>query len=463
MNDSMKKKFWRITAVILGTFVVVGSLIIYFLFRGHSGQAPDIDPAKRELWKSQAYNYILETDHNNLALYNYTKDSLLPFAYGHMEQDGTVWIDRIHGNVLLNLLMWNPMPIGRFRNGELTDDIGYVKHFDRIAEMPRVSIVSFTKDPVRNFESFWQIFDENYGLFEVHPVDWKRLYDEYRPQVTSRTSAGELKRIFKEMIGKLGDGHTQVIVGMQGISSKTEEDPRTTFYLENAKKMKQNLKDTYFKDGLSSQLEGDIRYGRTQEGIGYLALDTFDYFDMKRVRPALDQVVQSLGDLDRIIVDLRWNGGGSDAFGLDLVSRFAARRTLAYTKTARNHGGYDSFNPPTPIHFEPNEKHFNAKKVIVLTSPSSASAAETTRMAFGELDNVTAVGETTYGVFSDMLFNILPNQWIVTLSGEKYADARGKVFEGTGISPDEEVILDKEDLDAGRDPVMVRAFELLNS
>lgn len=456
----MKKKLWRIAGGMLGALIVTGALSLYFVWQNQLGKAPDLDAAKRELWKSQAYHYILETDYEHLTLYNYTANSVLPFAYGHMEQDGTVWIDKLHGNALLNLLMWNPMPIGRFRDGELTDDLGYTKHFERVDDMPQADIHRFSKDPVQSFETFWQIFDENYALFEVHQADWKKLYEEYRPQVTSDTSDKELKRIFKEMIQQLNDGHTQVIVGMKGISSKTEEDPRTIFYLNHSKRIKEIIRDTYFPEGLNSQLNGDIRYGLTREGIGYVAVDSLDHFDMKEVNPALDQVVQHLTGADRIIVDLRLNGGGSDAFGLALASRFAASETLAYTKTARNDGEYSSFLPPTPIYIQPSEKRFTASQIIVLTSRLSASAAETTRMAFGELDNVTAIGETTYGVFSDMMFNILPNQWFVTLSGEKYTDASGKSYEGAGIPPDDEVIYTEDDLDAGRDPVMAKAIEL---
>lgn len=457
----MRKKGWRVAVGVLGILILAGALSIFFAWQSLTGKAPDMDSDKRELWKSQAYNFILETDYEHLTLYNYTTDTVLPFAYGHMEPDGTVWIDKLHGNALLNMLMWNPMPIGRFQNGTLTDDIGYKKVFDRIGQMPQVDIRRFSKDPIQNFETFWRIFDENYSLFEVHPADWKKLYDEYRPQVTSDTSEGELKRIFKEMIQQLNDGHTQVFLGMKGIASKSEEDPRTAFYRNNDKKMKEIIQNTYFPEGLNSLLDGDIRYGRTPEDIGYIAVDSFDQFDRKQVNQALDQVVEHLGNVDRIIVDLRLNGGGSDAFGLELASRFAASPTLAYTKTARNHGGYDRFLPPTPIYIEPDEKRMGAEKIIVLTSRLSASAAETTRMAFGELNNVTAIGETTYGIFSDMLFNILPNQWIVTLSGEKYTDARGNLFEGVGISPDEEVIYSEEDLDAGRDPVMAKAMVVL--
>ncbi|PZD95253.1 hypothetical protein DNH61_11885 [Paenibacillus sambharensis] len=457
----MKKKFRRIAGIILGILILTGALSIYFIWQSHDGKAPAMDPAKRELWKSQAYNYILETDYEHLTLFNYTTDSVLPFAYGHIERDGTVWIDKIRGNALFNMLMWKPMPIGRFQNGTLSDEIGYRKQFDRIDQMPQVGISRFSEDPIQNFETFWQIFDENYALFGVHSAEWKKLYDDYRPKVKSDTSAGELKQVFKEIIQKLDDGHTQVIAGMQGIASQAKEDPRTAFYMNNGKKMKEIIQKTYFPDGLNSQLDGAIQYGQIQEGIGYIAVDSFNHFDMLQVNPAIDQVVHRLSDVDQIIVDLRFNGGGSDAFGLDLVSRFAASQTLAYTKTARNHKGYDSFLPPTPIYIEPNENRINAAEIIVLTSRLSTSAAETTRMAFGELNNVTVIGETTNGVFSDMMFNILPNQWIVTLSGEKYTDARGNIYEGAGMPPDEEVIYTEEDLDSERDPVMAKALELL--
>jgi tetratricopeptide (TPR) repeat protein len=47
-------------------------------------------------------------------------------------------------------------------------------------------------DPENLFEHLWQTYDRNYGIFTAKKVDWKPLYEIYRPQVTADTTDDEL-------------------------------------------------------------------------------------------------------------------------------------------------------------------------------------------------------------------------------------------------------------------------------
>ena len=64
--------------------------------------------------------------------------------------------------------------------------------------------------PINNFDHFWKTLDERYGLFEVKNLDWKNVYDMYRPQVSNSTTDEELYEIFKKMINILNDNHVNL-------------------------------------------------------------------------------------------------------------------------------------------------------------------------------------------------------------------------------------------------------------
>ncbi|WP_088831280.1 S41 family peptidase [Paenibacillus tyrfis] len=451
---------WKKVAVSVSILVVlcVGGALVYLQI--HAGAPPHIDAAKRELWQSEGYNYILEMDGEDVIVYNYTKDSLLPFGYGRIDKDGIIYIDKLHGNPLLNIMLWKTAPMGQFQNGTLTEETGDVKRYKKIAELPKVKVNAFTKDPVQNFETFWQIFDERFSLFGIAQVDWKQVYNEYRPKVTKQTSEEELRLLFKEMIGKLNDGHTMIFSGLTSTLSR-EKGEREKLYADNAKPMRKNILD-YLRGPLQSRLNERIQYGKTEDGIGYIALNGFGEFDMKEIDRALADAAKDLAGNRGIVIDLRFNGGGTDAFALAVANRFADKKQLAFSKHARS-GGYEQFFAPTPIYIKPQGESIPADKIVVMTSQVTASAAEIATMSLREIDRVTVIGETTRGIHSDAMMNILPNEWILFLSAEQYMAADGKVYERIGLKPDEEVLIRKEDIQAGNDPVLARAVELLKS
>jgi C-terminal processing protease CtpA/Prc len=96
--------------------------------------------------------------------------------------------------------------------------------------------------------------------------------------------------------------------------------------------------------------------------------------------------------------------------------------------------------------------------VIELTGPLTISAGETfTQALMGRQPKVLRVGESTQGVFSDMLVRRLPNGWSFSLQNEVYRTAEGRTFDGPGIPPDIEVpVFPEADLRQGRDGALER-------
>jgi C-terminal processing protease CtpA/Prc len=142
-----------------------------------------------------------------------------------------------------------------------------------------------------------------------------------------------------------------------------------------------------------------------------------------------------LENMDALIIDIRFNGGGFDDLALALASRFTEQKRLAFSKRVRI-GSHDELSSPREQFFEPAGVSFLNKPVILLTSKATMSAAEVFAMAMTQLDWVTLIGETTYGAFSNILDRSLPNGWSFGLSNQRYSSWEGIDYEQVGISPD---------------------------
>lgn len=164
---------------------------------------------------------------------------------------------------------------------------------------------------------------------------------------------------------------------------------------------------------------------------------------------ALDAAFAELESSSHLVLDLRFNGGGLDAYSLRLASRFTAERRLAWTKRAKECQGWTR---EVQAWIEPSERPLWTKPSYVLTSGLTASAAETCALALSGLPSVTLVGERSRGIFSDMLYRKLPNGWYATLSNEAYYDAAGRPLETVGIIPEMLAPLDPGMAVKGIDP-----------
>ena len=135
---------------------------------------------------------------------------------------------------------------------------------------------------------------------------------------------------------------------------------------------------------------------------------------------------------------VRSNGGGEDAFVLELASRLTGRRYLAFGKQAQVFSETKvGFTARESIFVEPSSRPKYLGKVVLLTGRHSASAAETFTMALmGRRPEICRVGESTQGVFSDVLDRRLPNGWRLVLPNEIYVTAEGNSFDVTGVPPD---------------------------
>lgn len=158
---------------------------------------------------------------------------------------------------------------------------------------------------------------------------------------------------------------------------------------------------------------------------------------LSTVRSEMDEILQGLAATEGLIIDVRFNGGGSDEFALAIARYFADSTRLVFNK--ENYNIADP-TPQQPFYLEPyaNDAAYT-KPVTVISGPDTGSAAEIFVMAMKTLPNVAHIGEATEGILSDELDIQLMEGWNLGLSYQIYYDADGNVHESTGLLPTKEV------------------------
>lgn len=233
--------------------------------------------------------------------------------------------------------------------------------------------------------------------------------------------------------------------------------------------IKRKVQRTDYKDAKYPKMRPPFEFQVLEGNIGYVALNSFDQEDVTK---AFDEAFEQIAQTDALILDLRWNGGGSTSIGWNILGyltdkpfkTFKARTRLyrPYYRASRRGAAIEWQDFPL-TDWPPNGKKYYAKPVVVLTSANTASAAEDFCVVFDWIKRGKMIGEPTFGSTGQPLVCKLPGggeAYICTL-GCSYPD--GKEFVGGGIKPDILISRIVKDVLSGRDTVLEAAIDYLKN
>lgn len=432
------------------------------------GNDPGGDPSARSLWRSRGYGMVWLFNGGVFTEYQVTKKSRYVALRGTIERTGesrgTLRDD--DGDFYFSFEETGGQLLGSMGDGT-------VIQFDPLPELDDVEYTKPTTDPVANFEVFWTLFDEQFALFPQLALDWQSVYDTYRPRVAADTTPEQLFSILGEMVALTRDGHTSLEaeeLDLEAEGGSARPLPSDWLFDDENQALLKTAVAKYLDGGVLSSQPGEHIQSGTVAGrsIGYVAVHTMSDFtnagsppdDEQEFAQQFDSVLSGFKDKSALIIDLRLNDGGWDSVAMALASRLTSEVRPAYTKQARI-GGYDVLAEPTAVSFGPAGEQFLGKPVIVLVSNISLSAAEVCLLALQHLPDVKFVGETSYGIFSNVLSIELPNGWEGGLSNEVYRSAEGMLYEHVGVPPHVAVTQDEDALADAKDNVLERALALL--
>lgn len=327
------------------------------------------------------------------------------------------------------------------------------------------------RDPEKNFEVFWQTFNQRYPFFEVRNVDWQQQYETYRARVTGQTTDDELFEILCQMLAPLNDGHVSLTAQTSGARKQRftpEKKPR--FWREftsrqQIKQLFQTTEKTLVANGFSPPQASEawmLHYGRSP-AFGYLRILELEGINRQTLTAALDRVGRDFKDFDGVIIDIRDCPGGDDDIAIMIINRFCDRERVAFHRQTKVGPGEADLSPLKTWRLEPQGDARFTGPIVLLTCDSVFSGGEAFALAIKQLPHVTIVGDHTNGIFSYELEKKLPNGWRYTLSYQKYFSAEMICYEGQGVPADIELWNTKSDIEAGADPLITRAIEVLRS
>jgi carboxyl-terminal processing protease len=101
--------------------------------------------------------------------------------------------------------------------------------------------------------------------------------------------------------------------------------------------------------------------------------------------------------------------------------------------------------------------------MVVLINEGSASASEIVAGALQDRERAQLVGETSFGKGLVQIPTVLQNeQGAVRITVARWLTPNESMINGVGLTPDHVVEISEEDSNAGRDPQLDKAVELLS-
>lgn len=185
------------------------------------------------------------------------------------------------------------------------------------------------------------------------------------------------------------------------------------------------------------------------ENIGYVYLSTF--FDPPKVMPRFIQAVRDHRQAPGFILDLRGNPGGIGFMAVGIGGWFVKDANLRLgTMITRDSKVNFVLNPQDEPFLGP---------LAVLVDAASASTSEILAGGLKDIGRARIFGTRTAGAALPSVITRLPNGDGFQYAFANYISAGGKPLEGIGVIPDVEVIPERADLLAGKDPVLEAAVQ----
>lgn len=324
--------------------------------------------------------------------------------------------------------------------------VRYVDAF-RQRTLPRPAPVDRTAAR-QAFDTVWEAFDRQYAMFVVKPqVDWAELGRVYRPRAESAGDGYELGVVIGEMLDHLEDLHVYVKVGNEHIPGYNRPRP-----------INASWKAVSHLIGPVTETRRDLAWGRTGDGVGYINV----YKLSDRGLPGVfDEVLGKLGDTRGLIVDLRFNGGGSEPLGIQIAGRLIDRPRVYGLNQYRSGPKHTDLGPKLRRTCRPSGPWHYVGPVIVLQGQRTMSSAESLLLALAECPQVTTMGDRTAGSSGNPRRIKLPAGITVNLPRWLDMDPQGKPIDAVGVTPDVPVKTTPADFSDRRDPVLTAALEEL--
>lgn len=430
-------------------------------------------------WLQEGYGVYMEIENDSYKIYDVTKMSCQQSAQSSLNS----WTGPL--DVLLDLYS-----IESFNEKSLIIKYGITDYkFNRLDAPLAIcsSVISSSDDPRLNFDILWHTFKENYAYSELRGVDWDKIYADHDQLINENTTEVQLYGYIGEILNDINDEHISLRVPhkiseaymkirVAPDSGKIDEESQEQVveeklsYGELRSLAMEKIEVLFSKTKFRKYHKDLLVWGKLTETTGYIQINGMNGFtssievpekhksskywdkhwsqvfksidkgktvgeylrgELDGANTQMELILGEFSSTDNLIIDLRFNPGGTDQVAIDILSYFTKQEKELFKKKAQT--GVQSTIEST-VYATPAKKYYGGK-VALLTSPQTGSSAETMVLGSLEFQNIVRVGSPTMGIFSDVLQKSLPNGWRYGLSNEIYETSTGNNYEYKGIPP----------------------------
>ena len=189
--------------------------------------------------------------------------------------------------------------------------------------VPIPPAITATELAAAAFDQPWEAFDKDYAMFVLRPeVDWAALKAQKRPLALASGSTYEFAGVCADMLKPLRDLHVWLTVS--GAYVPVFDRPRP--YNANPYAYQPLL-------GSLNTSGSSLQWTITSDKIGFMVIYSWSDSSLPEL---FDEALESMRDTRGLIVDVRFNGGGSEPLAQKVAARFVDRQVIYAYSQYRN-------------------------------------------------------------------------------------------------------------------------------
>jgi len=330
---------------------------------------------------------------------------------------------------------------------------------------------------LESFEIVWSTVRDRHPDPKLNGLDWAAIHDETRPRIAAAQSIGEVRAILREMLAKLGSSHYAIIP--KDRYEPTQDNPvivekhievppqPQTPVTPHAPEVKPDsapvqpqpagpppeTSDKMVSFGNLPQMRLTFKSRMLPGGIGYIGFNEF--LDPVSIMPQFEAAVHVFAKAPGIVLDLRGNPGGIGIMAMGIAGFFI-------DKPGRKLGEMKMRDSTLKFVIFPRAEVYKGS-LAILVDGGSASTTEILAQGLQDLDRARIFGTRTAGAALPSDIVRLPNGDGFQYAQASYTSDKGRVLEGSGVTPDVEVRQTEEAQSSGHDLVIDAAADWIRS
>ena len=304
-------------------------------------------------------------------------------------------------------------------------------------------------DPEKNQKSVTQLrsaVEKKYSYRDLRGVDWDARFAEFEARLINAKTSRQFAFLAGQLLEVAHDAHIKLDVDGDQFAG-FRRSVRTNADLDLLKRTVPQFRS----------IKRVVATGRFPDGPAYLMIGSWSP-QAALVINAAAKWIDGLSADDTLILDIRFNSGGSEGLAKKIAGRFVERSAVYASHLNRDTSSPSGFSNIKTRTLKPIRPGFRGR-TVVLMGPVNMSSCEAFLLMMKQAPQCTLMGEKSYGSSGNPKPVRLANKVTVFLPSWVALTPDGEPFEGKGISPD--VHVEFPDKPEDQDPLINAALELL--